>query len=366
MKFAGKAWKLLVGIKDGLVLLFMLIFFGGLYAALSASPYKDSAARGALRLDLAGAIVEQPAVRSPFDAGRRQPGHPPISGQRARPRARRGRDRRPHPGGRARPRHLHRRRPDRDRRRRRGARPVPARQQARRRLRHRLWRRRLPARRPCRRDLARPAGRGADRRAGRHQPLLCRPARAARRHRQRLPRRRVQVGGRALHPQRHVARGARGRARRSPTRSGGPGSRTSARRGRGRRSPPMSPTPPASSPRPAATWRRRRCSAGLVDQIGDRTAVRPAHGRARRHRRRATCPAATARSITTPGSTTIRRADSGGQIARAHRRRRHRRRQRRRPGTAGGETIAAQPRARASSAATSRRWSSGSICRAAR
>ena len=68
MKFAGKAWKLLVGIKDALVLLFMLMFFGGLYAALSASPHRDSASRGALRLDLAGAIVEQPSVRNPFDA----------------------------------------------------------------------------------------------------------------------------------------------------------------------------------------------------------------------------------------------------------------------------------------------------------
>jgi len=67
MKFAGKAWRLLVGIKDGLVLMFMLVFFGGIYAALSASPYKGSATRGALRLDLAGAIVEQPAVRNPFD-----------------------------------------------------------------------------------------------------------------------------------------------------------------------------------------------------------------------------------------------------------------------------------------------------------
>ncbi len=66
MKFAGKAWKLLVGIKDALVLLLMLMFFGGLYAALSASPYGDSAARGALRLDLAGAIVEQPAEQDPL------------------------------------------------------------------------------------------------------------------------------------------------------------------------------------------------------------------------------------------------------------------------------------------------------------
>jgi protease IV len=66
MKFAGKAWKLLVGIKDGLVLLFMLLFFGGLYALLSASPYKDSAHEGALRLNLAGTIVEQPVEQDPF------------------------------------------------------------------------------------------------------------------------------------------------------------------------------------------------------------------------------------------------------------------------------------------------------------
>ena len=66
MKFAGKAWKLLVGIKDGLVLLFMLLFFGGLYAALATSPYKDSAYEGALRLNLGGNIVEQPAEPDPM------------------------------------------------------------------------------------------------------------------------------------------------------------------------------------------------------------------------------------------------------------------------------------------------------------
>ena len=68
MRFVGKAWKVLVGIKDGLVLIFMLLFFGSLYAALSASPHRGSASRGALRLDLAGSIVEQPSVRSPADA----------------------------------------------------------------------------------------------------------------------------------------------------------------------------------------------------------------------------------------------------------------------------------------------------------
>ncbi|HEV7658433.1 MAG TPA: signal peptide peptidase SppA [Allosphingosinicella sp.] len=68
MAFVGKAWRLLVGIKDGLVLIFMMVFFGLLYAALSASPYKDSAREGALRLDLGGAIVEQPAARDPLAA----------------------------------------------------------------------------------------------------------------------------------------------------------------------------------------------------------------------------------------------------------------------------------------------------------
>src|ERR1044072_9868424 len=85
MKFAGKAWKLLVGIKDGLVLLTMLLFFGGLYGALSASPYKDSARSGALRLDLGGAVVEQPAGGSPFDLGGGGPGARPDRGSQGVP-----------------------------------------------------------------------------------------------------------------------------------------------------------------------------------------------------------------------------------------------------------------------------------------
>ena len=58
MKFVRAIWKLLVGIKDALVLLFMLLFFGFLYAALSArpAPVKD----GVLTLALKGAVVEQP------------------------------------------------------------------------------------------------------------------------------------------------------------------------------------------------------------------------------------------------------------------------------------------------------------------
>lgn len=68
MSFAGRVWRLLVGIKDALVLVLLLLFFAGLYGALTTSPYKNSAARGALLLDLDGPIVEQPALASPFAA----------------------------------------------------------------------------------------------------------------------------------------------------------------------------------------------------------------------------------------------------------------------------------------------------------
>jgi protease-4 len=61
MKFVRAIWKLLVGIKDALVLLFMLLFFGMIYAGLSAkpAPVRD----GVLDLDLKGSLVEQPARR---------------------------------------------------------------------------------------------------------------------------------------------------------------------------------------------------------------------------------------------------------------------------------------------------------------
>ncbi len=61
MKFARAIWKLLVGIKDGLVLLLLILFFTGLYGALSArpAPIKD----GVLDLNLNGSVVEQPSRR---------------------------------------------------------------------------------------------------------------------------------------------------------------------------------------------------------------------------------------------------------------------------------------------------------------
>lgn len=62
MAFVKGAWRILVAIKDGLVLLFLLLFFGALYAALSFSPKPaKSVASGALLLDLDGSIVEQPS-----------------------------------------------------------------------------------------------------------------------------------------------------------------------------------------------------------------------------------------------------------------------------------------------------------------
>ena len=67
MRFVGKVWRVLVGVKDGLVLLFMLLFFGFLYALLSATPYSGGATEGALVLDLKGTLVEQPVEQSVLD-----------------------------------------------------------------------------------------------------------------------------------------------------------------------------------------------------------------------------------------------------------------------------------------------------------
>lgn len=65
MKFVRAVWKLLVGIKDALVLLFMLLFFGLLYAALSSKP-TAALGEGVLAVDLNGYVVEQPAATDPL------------------------------------------------------------------------------------------------------------------------------------------------------------------------------------------------------------------------------------------------------------------------------------------------------------
>src|SRR3954465_6531412 len=66
MAFARKVWKLLVAIKDGLALLLLLLFFGLLYAALTARPNVASVQKGALLLRLDGGIVEEPSAIDPI------------------------------------------------------------------------------------------------------------------------------------------------------------------------------------------------------------------------------------------------------------------------------------------------------------
>ncbi|RST31782.1 signal peptide peptidase SppA [Sphingomonas ginkgonis] len=65
MGFVRGLWKLLVGIKDGLVLLFMLLFFGLLYVALTLHP-TPKVGDGVLLLALNGPIVEQPSATDPI------------------------------------------------------------------------------------------------------------------------------------------------------------------------------------------------------------------------------------------------------------------------------------------------------------
>ena len=67
MKLVRGAWKLLVGIKDFLVLAAMLLFFGALFAALSR-PSAATIRNGALVLKLDGRITEQPTEVAPFAA----------------------------------------------------------------------------------------------------------------------------------------------------------------------------------------------------------------------------------------------------------------------------------------------------------
>lgn len=66
MIFASKVWRLLVAIKDGLVLLFMLLFFGLLYAVLAMRSGPGAVHGGALLLHLKGPVVEEPAVPEPL------------------------------------------------------------------------------------------------------------------------------------------------------------------------------------------------------------------------------------------------------------------------------------------------------------
>jgi protease-4 len=68
MSFVGKVWKILVGIKDGLVLLFMLLFFVALFGVLSARPNPGQVREGALLIDLEGVVVEEKTALDPLEA----------------------------------------------------------------------------------------------------------------------------------------------------------------------------------------------------------------------------------------------------------------------------------------------------------
>ena len=67
MKFASKVWRLLVGLKDALALLFLALFFALVFAALSARPIAGRVEKGALLLELNGAVVEEKSRVDPFD-----------------------------------------------------------------------------------------------------------------------------------------------------------------------------------------------------------------------------------------------------------------------------------------------------------
>ncbi|MCW1382969.1 signal peptide peptidase SppA [Novosphingobium sp. KCTC 2891] len=59
MNFARSVWKILVAIKDGLVLLLLLLFFWALYALLTLRPTPGMVHEGALYLPLDGPVVEE-------------------------------------------------------------------------------------------------------------------------------------------------------------------------------------------------------------------------------------------------------------------------------------------------------------------
>ena len=81
MEFAGKVWRLLIGIKDGLALAFLLLFFMALYAALAAQAPLAVVRQGALTIRLDGAVVEEPAG---FDASALLSGSLPVGEVRER------------------------------------------------------------------------------------------------------------------------------------------------------------------------------------------------------------------------------------------------------------------------------------------
>jgi protease IV len=67
MSFAGKVWRLLVGIKDALALLFLLLFFTALFMVLGSRPSPGLVREGALLLELDGSVVEEVSPIDPLN-----------------------------------------------------------------------------------------------------------------------------------------------------------------------------------------------------------------------------------------------------------------------------------------------------------
>jgi len=67
MSFAGKVWRLLVGIKDALALIFLLLFFTGLFAVLTMRENPGVVREGALLLQLDGSVVEEVSPIDPLN-----------------------------------------------------------------------------------------------------------------------------------------------------------------------------------------------------------------------------------------------------------------------------------------------------------
>ena len=68
MSFARKVWHLVVAVKDGLSLVFLLLFFSLLYMVLTARPSPAQVHDGALLLKLDGVVVEEKSAIDPFAA----------------------------------------------------------------------------------------------------------------------------------------------------------------------------------------------------------------------------------------------------------------------------------------------------------
>ena len=82
MSFAGKVWKVLVGIKDGMVLIFMLLFFIALFSILTMRPNPGQVRDGALLIQLDGYVVEERTAIDPIET--LLSGEAPVSEYQAR------------------------------------------------------------------------------------------------------------------------------------------------------------------------------------------------------------------------------------------------------------------------------------------